>query len=350
MRVLLTGASGFVGGHAAAALHRAGHELRLLTRASSDLSRLDAEQIPYERVVVDLDGDRAGLDAACEGVEAVVHIAARLRGRSEAEFMRTNADATAALGSAARNAGVGCFVYLSSLAAQGPAPGDAPEPTDVEPHPTSDYGRSKLAGEQALAETWRGAALAMIRAPLIYGPADRGLLPFFQAAERGFAPQLGDGSNRVAGVYGPDLAEAITAILERPPNEPAIWQISDGGGAYTWRDLLAALEQAAVQPGTGCGIGAARLLAALEQAAGRALRIIPLPPAIWSAMAATAEAFAASTGNEPLLDRSRAIEMRQPAWLADGSALEAATGWRPKVGIEQGIAETMRWYRQQNWL
>ena len=328
MRVLLTGASGFVGGHAAAALHRAGHELRLLTRESSDLSRLDAEQIPYERVVVDLDGDRAGLDAACEGVEAVVHIAARLRGRSEAEFMRTNADATAALGSASRDAGVGCFVYLSSLAAQGPAPGDAPEPTDVEPHPTSDYGRSKLAGEQALAETWRGAALAMIRAPLIYGPADRGLLPFFQAAERGFAPQLGDGSNRVAGVYGPDLAEALVAILERPPSEPTIWQISDGGGAYTWRDLLAALEQAAERP----------------------LRIIPLPPPIWSAMAAIAEAWAASTDNEPLLDRSRVIEMRQPAWLADGSALEAATGWRPKVGIEQGIAETMRWYRQQNWL
>lgn len=332
MRVLLTGASGFVGGHAAAALRRAGHELRLLTRESSDLSRLDAEQIPYERVVVDLDGDRAGLDAACEGVEAVVHIAARLRGRSEAEFMRTNADATAALGSAARDAGVGCFVYLSSLAAQGPAPGDAPEPTDVEPHPTSDYGRSKLAGEQALAETWRGAALAMIRAPLIYGPADRGLLPFFQAAERGFAPQLGDGSNRVAGVYGPDLAEALVAILENPPSEPtsepAIWQISDGGGAYTWRDLLAALEQAAERP----------------------LRIIPLPPPIWSAMAAIAEAWAASTGNEPLLDRSRVTEMRQPAWLADGAALEAATGWRPKVGIEQGIAETMRWYRAAGWV
>ena len=328
MRVLLTGASGFVGGHTAAALHRAGHELRLLTRESSDLSRLDEAQIPYERVVVDLDGDRVGLDAACRDIEAVVHIAARLRGRSEAEFMRTNAEATAALGSAARDAGVGCFVYLSSLAAQGPAPGDAPEPTDVEPHPTSDYGRSKLAGERALEETWGGAALAMIRAPLIYGPADRGLLPFFQAAERGFAPQLGDGGNRVAGVYGPDLAEAITAILESPPSAPTIWQISDGGGAYTWRDLLAALEQAA----------------------GRPLRIIPLPPPVWSALAAAAEAFAASTGGEPLLDRSRVIEMRQPAWLADGSALEAATGWRPTVGIEQGIAETMRWYRAAGWV
>ena len=328
MRVLLTGASGFVGGHTAAALHDAGHELRLLTRASSDLSRLDELHLPYERVVVDLDGDREGLDAACDGIDAVVHIAARLRARDAAEFVRTNAEATAALGEAARDAGARCFIYLSSLAALGPAPGDSPEPPDTPPHPTSDYGRSKLAGEQALAALGGDMALAMIRAPLIYGPADRGLLPFFWMAERGFAPQLSDGGNRVAGVYGPDLAAALVAVLEQPPPEPATWQISDGGGAYSWRELLAALEGAA----------------------GRELRIVPLPPPVWDAMAIASEAWAATTGREPLLDRSRVIELQQRAWLADGAALEAATGWRPTVGIEQGLAETMRWYRQAGWV
>lgn len=328
MRVLLTGASGFVGGHTAVALQQAGHELQVLSRAGSDLSRLDEQEIRYTRVVVDLDGEREGLAGACDGVDAVVHIAARLRGRSAAEFMRTNADATAALGRAARDAGVRCFVYLSSLAALGPAPGDAAEQPETEPHPASDYGRSKLAGERALADLGGGTALAMIRAPLIYGPADRGLLPFFQMAERGFAPQLGDGSHRVAAVYGPDLAAAIAGILEQPPSEPATWQISDEGGPYTWRDLLAALERAA----------------------GRQLRIVPLPPMIWQAMAAAAEAWAATTGSEPLLDRSRVIEMRQRAWLADGSALQAAIGWQPSVGIEEGLAETMRWYRSAGWV
>ena len=328
MRVLLTGASGFVGGHTAVALQQAGHELRVLSRAGSDLSRLDEQEIRYTRVVVDLDGEREGLAGACDGVDAVVHIAARLRGRSAAEFMRTNADATAALGRASRDAGVRCFVYLSSLAALGPAPGDTAERPETEPHPASDYGRSKLAGERALADLGGGMALAMIRAPLIYGPADRGLLPFFQMAERGFAPQLGDGSHRVAAVYGPDLAAAIAGILEQPPSEPATWQISDDGGPYTWRDLLAALERAA----------------------GRQLRIVPLPPPIWQAMAAAAEAWAATTGSEPLLDRSRVLEMRQRAWLADGSAFQAATGWQPSVGIEEGLAETMRWYRSAGWV
>lgn len=328
MRVLLTGASGFVGGHTAVALEQAGHELRVLSRASSDLSRLDEQGVRYTRVVVDLDGDREGLGGACRGVDAVVHIAARLRGRSAAEFMRTNADATAALGWAAREAGARCFVYLSSLAALGPAPGEAAEPAETEPHPSSDYGRSKLAGERALAELGGGMGLAVIRAPLIYGPADRGLLPFFQMAERGFAPQLGDGGNRVAAVYGSDLAAAIVGILEQPPSEPASWQICDDGGPYTWRELLAALERAA----------------------GRQLRIVPLPPMVWQAMAAAAESWAAMMGGEPLLDRSRVIEMRQRAWLADGAALQAATGWRPSVGIEEGLAETMRWYRSAGWV
>ena len=316
-----------MGGHAAAALHGAGHSLRTLTRETSDLSRLDEQGIPYERVNVDLDGGREGLSAACEGIEAVVHIAARLRGRNAAEFMRTNAEATGALGEAARAAGVGRFVYLSSLAALGPTPGDIAEPPDTTAHPTSDYGRSKLAGEEALRRL-EGMSPVMIRAPLIYGPGDRGLLPFFQAAERGIAPQLGDGSNRVSAVYGPDLAAAIAVMLERPPEQPTIWQISDGGGPYTWRDLLAALEGAAE----------------------RRLRIIPLPPAVWSALATVAESWAAATGGEPLLDHSRVAEMRQAAWLADGSALAAATGWRPTVGIEEGIAETMRWYRRHGWV
>ena len=145
MRVLLTGASGFVGGHTARALHADGHELRLLTRASSDLSRL--HYLPHEHVIVDLasdlSGDHSGLDAACEGMDVVVHVAARLRGRDETSFMRTNSLATAALGQAARRAGVKSFVHLSSVAALGPAPGDEPEPPDTPIHPISLYGRSQ---------------------------------------------------------------------------------------------------------------------------------------------------------------------------------------------------------------
>ncbi len=334
MRILLTGASGFVGGHAAAALHVAGHELRLLTRAGSDLSRID--QLPSERVIVDLAGSHATLaeelEAACAGIDTVVHAAARLRGRGGAAFMRVNAEATRALGQAARRAGVQSFVYLSSIAALGPAPGREPEPPDTPIHPVSHYGRSKAGGERALIELADDLAVAILRPPMVYGPADNGLLPFFQMAERGFAFRL-NGGNRVSAVYGPDLAEALTAIIARPPQRLAIWHINDGGPneggpAYTW----------------------CQLLAALERAAGRRLRTFPLPGSVWAAFALAAEGLAALTNSDPLLDRSRAAEMRQRAWLADSAALEAATGWQPRTPLDAGLAETMRWYRAAGWV
>ena len=123
-------------------------------------------------------------------MDVVVHVAARLRGRDETSFMRTNSLATAALGQAARRAGVKSFVYLSSVAALGPAPGDEPETPDTPIHPISLYGRSKAGGEIALADLAEDMSIAMIRPPLVYGPADRGLLMFFQMAMRGVTLRL----------------------------------------------------------------------------------------------------------------------------------------------------------------
>ena len=333
MRILLTGASGFVGGHTARALRADGHELRLLTRASSDLSRL--HNLPHEHVIVDLAadlaGDHSGLDAACEGIDVVGHVAARLRGRDEAAFMRTNSLATAALGQAARRAGVKSFVYLSSVAALGPAPGDEPEPPDTPIHPISFYGRSKAGGERALAELADDMAIAMIRPPMVYGPADRGLLMFFQMAMRGITLRLTGapgGGNRVSAIYGPDLAEALTTIVAHPPERIAIWHINDGGPGYTWTELLAALERAS----------------------GRRLRAIPLPGPAWVGLALAAEGWSLLTSSDPLLDRSRVAEMRQRAWLADGAQLQADTGWRPRTQLEAGMAETMNWYQLAGWL
>ena len=328
MRILLSGASGFIGGHVARALAERGHELRLLARPTSDLSDLGG--IPFTRAQGDLEAERgerrAAFAAACEGVDCAIHCAARLRGTSEAEFAGANAEAAGDLAEAAAAAGASRFVLLSSLAALGAAAGGEAEPPDAPPHPISAYGRSKAAGEAAVLAAAGTMAVSIIRPPLVYGPGDRGLLPFFQMASRGVILRLGDGSNRVAAVYGPDLAEAAALAAESPAG--GTYHAADEGGPYTWNELIDAIERAA----------------------GRRLRVIPLPGAAFEGMARLAEAWARATGSAPLLDRSRVAEMRQPAWLCDPSALTAATGWRGATDIRDGVARTWAWYRDRGWL
>lgn len=368
MRVLLTGASGFVGHHTAWALSAAGHDLRLLARPSSDLSPF--AELPHERVDAALDdadpaafaaafsavsSGPAGADAAAPdsgGIEAVVHVAGLTVASRARDFDRVNALGTAGLARAAAEAGVSRFLYISSLAAQGPSRDGVPAHPDAPCKPITDYGRSKAAGEEAVLRTAGpqagGMRVQILRPPAVYGPRDVALLPFFRMARRRFVTRVGDGRSRVSVIYGPDLGDAIAALLaqplvqadaqpEAPPQSPPrsppegrprIFHISDADGPYDWRTLI-------------------ETLAAVF---GHRLVTVPVPAAGFAALARVGVAVARLRGARPLLDPSRVQEMRQDAWLSDNAVLTAATGWTPSTPLDQGLAETLRWYREQGWV
>ena len=324
MRVLLTGGSGFVGGHVARALATAGHELRLLVRPTSDTSLVD--DVSFERAVGDL-RQADTLESACEGIDAVVHAAAVLRAVRQREFTRANREGTRNLAAAAVKAGVERFVYVSSIAAQGPAPTSTPESPEAPLHPVSAYGRSKAAGEDELLKEQGKLQIAIVRPPLVYGPGDTGLQVFFWLARRGISARLGDGSNLVDAIYGPDLAEAIIAILRAPPHEVARYSVRGPDGPFSWNDLLSTLETVA----------------------GKRLWIPTLAPAVFHGFARCSEAWAALTRSEPMLDRTRVVEMRQPAWICDSTSLTDDTGWQAKTQLEDGMRQTMSWYQEHGW-
>lgn len=326
MRICISGATGFVGSHTARRLAEAGHDLRLLTRASSDLSAVD--RIDYDRAVGDL-GDGSGLAEACRDVDVVVHIAGLTGSADPARFHVVNAQGTASLTTAARDAGVRRFLYVSSLAALGPSA--LPEDPTAAPHPVSDYGRSKLEGERLAIEERGDMAVEILRPPAVYGPRDSGLLPFFKMAKRRYITRLGAGRRRVSMIYGPDLADAVAALIDRelPPQvDPQIFHLSDVGGSYTWRELIAALRSAYQQ----------RLLE------------IPLPAPVFGFVAQASVAAARLRKTTPVLDQSRYLELVQPAWVCDSAALEASTGWAPATRLDDGLAATLAWYRANGWV
>ncbi len=327
MKVLVTGATGFLGSHIAEQLARDGHAVRVLARRTSDRSFLRG--IEVEEALGDVTQPDT-LPAAVEGVDAVVHAAGLVKARSAAEFEAVNAGGTANLLSALEPADhIRRFVLISSLAAHGPSEDGRPRPVGAEPAPVTAYGRSKLQAEE-LVRSWagNGRSVAIIRPPVIYGPRDRELLPFFKLARRRLAFLLGDGANSISLVYVEDAARAAVLATAASDEAPCVTYTLDDGAVYTWRELLAAVERAV----------------------GRKTLRVPSPPWAFSAAALVSEAYGRLRGRAVIFTRDKVREMRQRYWVCSHEEISRDLGWQPQVGLSEGIPLTAAWYRQHRWL
>lgn len=313
MRVLVTGATGFVGSHLAEALLHAGHGVVVTLRGVSDPRWLTGLQV--ERVALDLAApERTAL--ALEGVEAVVHAGGITRASLPEAFTRVNVDGTRALLRAAADAGVPRFLLVSSLAARGPDGVDGP---------TSDYGRSKLAAERLAAGFAATLDVTVLRLAAVYGPRDRDLLPLFRLAKRG-ALLLPPRAARLQPVFASDVAELVTGVLERSIGFGP-WPVAEPR-SYRWQELPAALAAAL----------------------GRSVRAFHAPPAAFLTVAAIAEGAARLRRLAPTFDLRRARDLAVHAYTCDMRATEEATGWRARIDLAEGMARTASWYREQGWL
>ena len=327
MKVLVTGATGFVGSHIAAQLAAGGHDVRVLLRSTSN--RRFLEGVEFEAFEGDI-ADPASLAPAVIGADVVIHAAGLVKAQSEREFHAVNALGTAnLLGAIAEQAPkLFRFVYLSSLAAHGPSPGGTPRPIEATPAPLTAYGRTKAQGEELV----RGWTLAdrsiVLRLPAVYGPKDLALLPFFQLAKWRVAPLLWGGRNVLSIVYAEDAARAAVSLAtaEAPVGGKAY--TADDGGRYSWRDLFTHVE------------------AALSR---RAL-LLPMPLWSYQIAARASEAFGSLTRKAVPLSRDKVIEMRQPYWVCSNEAIEADLGWRPTVSFGEGAKLTAAWYRERRLL
>lgn len=319
---LVTGATGFVGGHLVERLAADGWRLRALVRPTSDTRKLQV--LGVERCVGALQ-DPGAIARACAGVDTVFHLAAVTGLRAEQDFQRANVEGTrgvvqGVLAAAPRPRRI---VYLSSYAACGPAVEGRSRTLDDPPAPLTAYGRTKLAGEMEmhrLDET--GVEVATLRAPVVYGPGDHALLPYFRLVRWGLAPAPGGGDRVLHLIFAPDLARALAAAADVPPGTYAVAEPV----AHRWSELVAEIGRALGR---------------------RPVRVL-LPPAAVRAAAGATEAIGRTLGKAVVFNREKAEEMLAQGWICD---LRGAEALLPKATpLAEGIARTAHWYRIQRWL
>ncbi|KVG31598.1 NAD-dependent dehydratase [Burkholderia diffusa] len=317
-RVLITGASGFVGKVLARALHAEDISTVGLVRTAGTAPDVDVEWA--------LDGsDFGNIDERwMQGLrcDSVVHLAARVHVMRDtafdplASYRATNVEGTLRVARAARRAGAVRFVYVSSIKAVAESSTGRPPLDEQCPAAPSDpYGISKLEAEQALraygAES--GLEIVIVRPPLVYGPAVRAnFRRMMDAVARGIPLPLGAITARRSVVYVGNLADALLQCVTDPRAAGECFHVADDDAPSV----------------TG-------LLRLVGDALGKPARLVPVPPAVLQAIGA-------------MVGRSAAVDRVTGSLQLDTGRITRVLGWHPPYTTRQGLEATAAWYRSRD--
>jgi nucleoside-diphosphate-sugar epimerase len=313
MKVVVTGAGGFVGDALCRRLSASGCRVTGIFR-----DRPPPRNWMETRAVGDLTA-LPGFDDVVEGMDAVIHLAARVHmmrdtaGDPEAAFRAANTDVTQRLAHAAAAAGIARFVYLSSVKVNGEKTSGVPFSERDAPAPEDAYGRSKRDAEYALQEIAATTTMAIttLRVPLVYGPAVRAnfaallricdtLLPL---------PMDGIGQNRRSFLFLGNLTHAIETVLNAGVEIKGTFLLSDGADMST-----------------------AQLVGHLRQSLNRQAPRLRIPAAMLESIAA-------------LAGKQAAAQRLCGSLQVDSTAFRRAFDWTPPYSTAQGIAATAAAHR-----
>jgi nucleoside-diphosphate-sugar epimerase len=324
LKILLTGANGFVGSHVLDKLRARGLPTAILLRPSSNRRFIEGH-LSWAEVRLGSITEPESLRQALAGITHLIHCAGCTRAARTSAFYEVNHAGTRNVIQAANaQSAMRRVVHVSSLAASGPALAAKPAREGDAPHPVSEYGKSKLAGEQEVLEHCR-PQFVILRPPAVYGPRDVEFLRLFKAVKAHLLPR--PGRQALSLVFVQDLAEAILTCLDHP--------------AAARKTYFAACPQI---------LEARSLAEEIAVQMGRWTVPLPLPaPMLWP-LCLGGQIRARLTGRESLLSLQKFAELRAPGWVCDPGLLERETGCACPTSLKAGIGRTLEWYREERWI
>lgn len=307
MRILVTGANGFVGSAVIARLQLDGDNVLGSVRQNARTGQI---------AIGDLN-EATDWAPALIGIEVVIHTAARVHQMEERNlkdatgFLRINVAGTLNLAQQAAQAGVRRFVFISSIKAMGEY---GHFRADDDCRPQDAYGISKRNAEL---ELWKianqtGMEIVTLRLPLVYGPGVKAnFLRLIQLVERGIPLPFGLVRNARSLIGLTNLVDAIVTCARHPAAAGKTYLVSDGDGVST-----------------------PELIRAIAQAFGRKARLVPISPPLIRAVAS-------------ILGKKASAQRLLDSLVVDVDPLRQELNWKPSMTFQQEINETIAWYRQR---
>jgi UDP-glucose 4-epimerase len=324
-RVLITGASGFVGYHLIEEALAQDLEVYAAVRKSSSIDHLKSFDISYVQLnykeLPVLKQQLADIKP-----DYIIHAAGVTSARSQAEYDTINATYTYNLAAAADVCtNLQKFVLIGSLAAIGPLKTLTGIITGATPPaPVTAYGRSKLLAEQQL-RTVENLNYTILRPTAVYGPRDTGIFIFFKQLVKGIEPYIGSAPQKLSFIYVKDVAKAALKALYGGNHQT--YNLSDGNfyGKYELGDLTKEILSIKTFK-------------------------FHLPVNFVKIIAAVSEKVSYLRNKAAVVNIEKIDELMAVNWYCDDESAKADLGFYPAYNLKSGLAETLTWYKANKWL
>lgn len=324
-RVLITGASGFVGYHLIESALSKGLEVYVAVRRSSDVNHLQSYNLNY--TYPDFTNAES-LETEIRQMEYqyIIHAAGTTKARSADEYNNVNASYTINLAKAIVNCGsqVKKMVFMSSLGAIGPHLNtDAFLNESTLPAPVTAYGKSKLLAEKLL-EAFE-IPLVILRPTAVYGPREKDIFIILKTIKQGIEPYIGRIPQQLSFIYVKDLANLTVNALFSPAT--GVFNITDGN-CYDRYELANITKKFF----------------------GNKTLKFHLPYDFVKGLAILLEKGYGYVNKTSVLNKEKLNELTAINWCCDISKAQAELGFSPEYNLEQGLKESLNWYRTNHWL
>ncbi|MBN2381863.1 NAD-dependent epimerase/dehydratase family protein [bacterium] len=325
MRVLVTGASGFIGSHLVDHLLLGDFQIRAFCRRSPDQIHLDwtdAVQFVQGDIL-----DRASVDRALQGIDLVYHLAAELGmgTKAKGELQRVNIEGSRNVIEACQRAQIQRLVFCSSVGVLGDVGPTLVDETCT-PRPEDAYEQSKYAAELLAVKAAQTIPVVIIRPAWVYGPRDLRTLKLFRMIASGHMFLLGKAENKMHPVHVSDVVQALVKAGQIELDSGSIFHIA-GPDVVTVRELLdtvAKLSGTRILP-FRFPISGARLIAAIAEPA---FKLVGLEAPL-------------THGKIGFFIKNRAYSIEKARTMIN---------YEPMVKLEHGLCETLNWYNDHKML